>query len=145
APVVATFRSMPDRSSTSTPRSLRRSSVCRGRISVIVPTLVDFHPPKPPAPKFFRAVAVSDPPKRRARSKPANSMQYIPVGTFVDRLVGGLRRGDAHVPLAPQVAEQYAGDVERQAEPGRDVGHGGRLAADVQNVVVLRVEYGRFL
>ncbi len=57
ATVVVVFDSTPEVSSTPMPRSLSSSSVCSGRISLIVPTRVVLPTPKPPAMRILMAKA----------------------------------------------------------------------------------------
>src|SRR3954471_1373064 len=114
ATVVVILDSTPKVSSTPIPRWLSSSSVCSGRISLIVPTMVVLPTPKPPATRILMAIAGVT--AATPGSEPAYSMQHFPVDAFVDRLRRRLRPVDGHKALAPQVTEDHTGDVERELQ-----------------------------
>src|ERR1044071_6672147 len=97
------------------PRSLSSSSVCKGLISLIVPTMVVLPTPKPPATRILMAMAGLSAGVVPG-SEAAYSMQHFPVDTFVDRLPHRLGPVDGDQALPSQFAEEYAGDVQWQLE-----------------------------
>src|SRR5690606_13753794 len=136
ATVVVTLPDTAEVSSIPMLRSVRNSSVCSGRISLIVPTRVVLPTPKPPAMRIL--IAMGGGAVAAVGSEAAKSMQHFRVESLVERLSHRSRTIDGHQSLTPQVAEDHPGDVERQLELGRHVGHRGGPAAHLQQLHLLR-------
>src|SRR5690606_31284050 len=121
ATVVVVLSPTPDTSSTPTPRSVSGSSVCRGLISLIEPTIVALPTPNPPAMSILvvtRGRAVMP-----AASEGAQAIESLPQQSLGrTAALGVLHRVDHRdQALVPEVAQQNADDADRETEVGRQV------------------------
>src|SRR5690349_22914038 len=127
-------------SSTPTPSIVISASVVSGEISEMAPTVVVLPTPKPPAtmiltgtgavvrcwPSGTRAV-----PTTRFSGYGSKSTDHSHDGLGVGEVVA--QHVNVKVSGGPQVADQDPGDAEVHPEPGGDLGHRQRLAAEAHD------------
>src|SRR5690349_12804660 len=117
--VVVRLASTPDRSSEWVLAEVSTSSVCRGRISLTVPTIVVLPAPNPPATRIFIAVGTD-----RARSSRMTEAKDHRLEDVVVRDVAGGHSG-RHADdgaLVEQVGEQHPDHTEGKPGAGGEFG-----------------------
>src|SRR5690606_37738665 len=133
ATVVVFLFSTPERSSTPTPRSVRTSSVRRGRISLTAPTSVVLPTPNPPAIRILSATGSSEGAK--------SIDHFLENAVARARYHHGRRCPDADQPVVVEIPQQYPDDPERQVEIGCEVGDGDRAPRHAQDPLMLGAEH----
>src|SRR5215469_7501588 len=139
ATVVVVLPLTPLRSSCSKLALVRASSVYSGRTSLIALTSVVLPAPNPPATRILNTA--SGPPP--APSEGTETMQHLPEQLGTGQLTDGLVRQYGDLAPHDEVGKQDAHHTERQRGVGRQVGHGGRLLAQAEDLAVLRAESRR--